>query len=128
MANAFIRKTSKGVGTGYVQVGADFPDGGSQTGAYTVATTSPATQTTIIGFSISNVTGSAVDVDVALSQSLTSASDDVSLGSSIPLPSGSTVVLIGGDQKLVLTTDDLIKVKSSAAGSVDVVMSLLEIT
>jgi hypothetical protein len=115
MANTFIRKTSKGVGSTYVQVG-----------SYAVASTSPATQATVIGFSISNVTGSAVDVDVALSQSSSSTSADVSLGSSIPLPSGSTVVLIGGDQKLVLATGDMIKVKST--GSVDVVMSLLEIT
>jgi hypothetical protein len=37
-------------------------------------------------------------------------------------------VVIGGDQKLVLATGDMIKVKSSASASVDVVMSLLEIT
>jgi hypothetical protein len=117
MANTFIRKTSKGVGTAYVQVG-----------SYAVASTSPATQATIIGFSISNVTGSAVDVDIALSLTMANTTADVSLGSSIPLPSGSTVVVIGGDQKLVLATGDMIKVKSSASASVDVVMSLLEIT
>ena len=54
--------------------------------------------------------------------------NDISLGTGIPVPSGSTVVLIGGDQKLGMEPTDLIKVKSSAASSVDVCMSILEIT
>jgi len=36
--------------------------------------------------------------------------------------------LIGGDQKVVLETNDSIKVKSDTASSVDAVMSILEIT
>ena len=54
--------------------------------------------------------------------------NDVSICTTIPIPSGSTIVLVGGDQKLVLITGDLIKVKSSASASLDVVMSMLEIT
>ena len=54
--------------------------------------------------------------------------NDISLGTTIPVPSGSTVVLIGGDQKLVMETGELVKIKSSAASSVDVIMSILEIT
>ena len=46
-----------------------------------------------------------------------------------PVPSGSTVLLVGGDQKLVMEPLDLIKVKSSSAtDKVDVIMSVLEIT
>ncbi len=105
---------SKGVGTSLTQVG-----------TYAVPSS---TQTTVIGFSVSNVTGSSVDVDVALSATMANTTNDISLGTSIPVPSGSTVVLIGGDQKLVMETGDLIKVKSSSASSVDVVMSILEIT
>jgi|TARA_R110000803_G_C11780285_1_gene296521 hypothetical protein len=124
MANTFIRKTSKNIGTSYFQVGANSA-GASQTGAYTVGSN---TQATVIGLSVSNVTGSAVDIDISLSATMANTTNDVSLGSSIPLPSGSTVILVGGDQKLVLATADLIKVKSSAATSLDVVMSVLEIT
>ena len=124
MANTFIRKTSKGIGTSYFQVGANSA-GASQTGAYTVG---GSTQTTVIGLSVSNVTTSAVDIDVALSATMANTTNDVSICTTIPIPSGSTIVLVGGDQKLVLTTGDLIKVKSSASASLDVVMSMLEIT
>ena len=114
MANAFKKKTSKGVGTSLTQVG-----------SYAVPS---ATETTVIGLSVSNVTGSSVDVDVALSATMANTTNDISLGTSIPVPSGSTVVLVGGDQKLVMEPTDLIKVKSTAASSVDVCMSILEIT
>ena len=124
MANTFIRKTSKGIGTSYFQVGANSA-GASQTGAYTVGSS---TQTTVIGLSVSNVTSSAVDIDVALSATMANTTNDVSICTTIPIPSGSTIVLVGGDQKLVLITGDLIKVKSSASASLDVVMSMLEIT
>ena len=124
MANTFIRKTSKAVGTSFFQVGANSA-GASQTGAYTVGAD---TQATVIGLSVANVTSSAVDIDVALSATMANTTNDVSLCTSVPIPSGSTIVLVGGDQKLVLTTSDLIKIKSSASASLDVVMSMLEIT
>jgi len=82
----------------------------------------------VIGLSVSNVTSSAVDIDVALSATMANTTNDVSICTTIPIPSGSTIVLVGGDQKLVLITNDLIKVKSSASASLDVVMSMLEIT
>ena len=124
MANAFKKKTSKAVGTSFFQVGANSA-GASQSGAYAVPSS---TETTVIGLSVSNVTGSSVDVDLALSATMANTTNDISIGTNIPVPSGSTVVLVGGDQKLVMEPTDLIKVKSSAAASVDVCMSLLEIT
>jgi len=123
MANTFLRKTSKAVGTSYFQVGANSA-GASQTGAYTVASS---TTTTVIGFSITNVTTSSLDVDVALSTTMANTTNDVALATNVPIPSGSVLVLVGGDQKLNLITGDLIKVKTSA-GTVDVCMSILEIT
>ena len=61
MANAFKKKTSKAVGTSYFQIGAN-EAGADKTGRYAV----PAdTETTVIGLSVSNVTGSSVDVDLA---------------------------------------------------------------
>ena len=124
MANVFLRKTSKSIGTSYFQIGANSA-GAGQTGAYTVASS---TTTTVIGFSITNVTTSSVDVDVALSATMANTTNDVSLATGVPLPSGSVLVLVGGDQKLNLITGDLIKVKSSAATSLDVCLSILEIT
>ena len=127
MANTFKNKISKGVGTSFFHIGAANPitGGGSQTGAYTVGAD---TQTTVIGLSVSNVTSSSVDVDVQLSSAAGSETNDVRIVKGVPIPSGSTVVLVGGDQKLVMETGNLLKVKSSAAASLDVVMSILEIT
>jgi len=117
MANVFTRKTSKGIGTSYFQVGANNAYGaGDQTGAYTVG----AVTTTVIGFSITNVTTSSVDVDVALSLTMANTTADVALAT--------VLVLVGGDQKLNLVENDLIKIKSSAAASLDVCMSILEIS
>ena len=124
MANTFRNKTSKEVGTSFFQVGANSA-GASQSGAYAVPSS---TKTTVIGLSVSNVTTSSVDVDVALSATMANTTIDISLGTTIPVPAGSTVVLIGGDQKLVMETGELVKIKSSAASSVDVIMSILEIT
>jgi len=124
MANTFRNKTSKGVGTSYFQVGANSA-GASQSGAYAVPSS---TETTVIGLSLSNKTTSSVDVDVALSTTMANTTNDISMASAIPVPAGSTLVLVGGDQKLVMETTELVKVKSSAASSIDVIMSLLEIT
>ena len=129
MANTFLRKTSKSVGIAtndstWWQVGANTA-GATQTGRYEVAVN---TTTTVIGLSITNVTSSSVDVDVAIGTTMADINSDISLASSVPIPSGSVLVLVGGDQKLNMVTGDLIKVKSSAASSLDVCMSVLEIT
>ncbi len=111
MANTFIRKTERNIGTSLTQI-----DSYEVTGTGKVAT--------VIGLSVSNTTSSAVDVDAALNDG----SNDFYIVKNCPLPSGSTIVLVGGDQKVVMEENDLIKVKSTAASSVDVVMSVLEIT
>jgi hypothetical protein len=47
---------------------------------------------------------------------------------SATVPVGGSLVIIGGDQKLVIVTGDVLKVVSSAANSIDVVTSVLNIT
>ena len=130
MANTFLRKTSKSVGIAtsdstWWQVGASTA-GASQTGAYTV--TGSGKTTTVIGLSVTNVTSSSVDVDVAISTTMANITTDISLASSVPVPSGSVLILVGGDQKLNMVENDLIKIKSTATSSLDVCMSVLEIT
>ena len=130
MANTFLRKTSKSVGIAgsdstWWQVGANTA-GASQSGAYVVSGSGKTT--TVIGFSIANITSSSVDVDVALSTTMSNVTNDIALASSVPVPPGSVLVLYGGDQKLNMVENDLIKIKSSANSSLDVCMSLLEIT
>jgi hypothetical protein len=44
------------------------------------------------------------------------------------VPVGSSLVVVGGDQKTVMITSDALKVITSAAASADVVTSVLNIT
>lgn len=110
MANSFKRFTSRNIGTAATPVG---------------AYTSPsATQTTVIGLSVANVTTSAVSVTAVLWDGTNS----THLIKDAPLLSGSTLVIVGGDQKVVLQPGDQVRVTSSSASSVDAVISVLEIT
>jgi hypothetical protein len=110
MANDFKRKLSRSVGTSLTAVG-----------SYTVGAS---TQTTVIGLTVANTTASQVLVDATLNDG----SNDTYIVKSAPVPAGGSLVIIGGDQKVVLETNDSIKVKSDTASSVDAVMSILEIT
>jgi hypothetical protein len=110
MANTFKRKLSRGIGTSLTAIG-----------SYAVPSS---TATTVIGLAVANVTASQVIVDATVNDG----SNDTYLIKNAPIPSGGTLVIIGGDQKVVLETLDSIKIKSNTAASVDVVMSILEIT
>ena len=88
-----------------------------------VYTCPAATQTTLIGMTLSNKSAGTVTANVYITRSAV----DYSIISNAPILSGSTLVPIGGDQKVVLQASDIIKVTSSANGSIDTVVSLLEI-
>jgi hypothetical protein len=85
--------------------------------------TSPG-QTTVIGMSIANIIAAPVTVDVYVT--ISAANYYLVKGATVPV--GGSLVPIGGDQKVVLETGDAIKVVSSTASSVDVIVSTLEIT
>lgn len=110
MANTFSRKTSRNVGTSLTAVGGYTVGGG--------------TTTTIIGLNLANTTTAPVTVDVTLNDSV----NDCYLLKGAVVPVGGALAAIGGDEKVVLIANDSIKVKSSAASSLDAVMSILEIT
>ena len=110
MANSFKRKTSAGIGTGYTPID-----------SYTVPAS---TEVTVIGLTVSNVTGSTVKATV----SLFDGSTFTSIVTDGPVPAGGSLVVVGGDQKLVMETGDDMRIKSDTASSLDVVMSILEIT
>jgi hypothetical protein len=78
----------------------------------------------IIGLTVTNILGSTVSANVFINDG----SANTSLLTTAPISSGSSLVVVGGDQKVVLETGDKIYVQSSAASSVDVVMSIMEIT
>jgi hypothetical protein len=83
-----------------------------------------ATQTTVIGMSLANRTVNDITANVILFQGATSCF----LTFLSQIPSGQTLIPIGGDQKLVLEAGEYLQVQSSAASSLDVIVSTLEIT
>lgn len=84
----------------------------------TVLTGPASTQTTIIGMSIANTSASACYVDVKLNTAY--------MVKGAPIPVGGALVVIGGDQKVVVEATDTVKVTSTA--TVDIITSTLEIS
>jgi len=110
MANTFKNAVSSAIGT-------------SQTSVYTVPAS---TTSTVIGLTVANRHTSAITVDVVVTD--TSASASVFIVKAATVPVGGALVPIGGDQKVVLETGDIIKVTSNTASSADAIVSVLEQT
>ncbi len=109
MANSFKIKTDTAVGASPA----------------TIYTCPAATETTIIGLSISNIVASQITVDVQLENN---DGDNIYLVKAAPVPVGSALVVVGGDQKVVMEASDVLKVTTNTASSGDVALSILEIT
>jgi len=109
MANSFKLVTDTGVGTG----------------AATTYTCPSSTETTIIGLTVANIHTAQIEVDVQLENN---DGDNVYLIKAAPIPVGSSLVVVGGEQKVVMNADDVLKVTSNTATSADVALSILEIT
>jgi hypothetical protein len=90
----------------------------------TVYTCPANTQTTLIGLTLSNKSAGTVSTNVFLTRS----NVEYSIISNAPILNGSTLVPIGGEQKVVLQPADAIKVTSTANNAIDVIVSLLEIS
>lgn len=108
MANTFKSYPSKNVGTS----------------AATVYTCPSATQTTLIGLSMANTSSSPITSDAYITRSAV----NYYLVKGATVPVGGTLVIVGGDQKVVLQASDVLYVVNSAASSGDCFASLLEIT
>ena len=90
----------------------------------TVATTSPATQTTIIGMTVANTTSGVISVGVKL---IDSSANEAWIVKDAPIPTGGSLV-VSSAQKICMETGDHLKVRSNTANSIDVIVSYLEIT
>jgi len=110
MANTFTRKLSQNIGTSAIAVG-----------GYTVAAN---TTVVVVGLTVTNKTGSSIAANVFIDDG----SANTYVTANAPVSSGSSLVAVGGDQKVVLLPGDKIYVQSSAASSLDAVLSILEIT
>lgn len=110
MANTFKNRVGTAIGT-------------TLTDVYQVPSGSYAT---LIGLSLANLTEATLFASVKLfdnSQNL-----GVFIVKSIPIPPNSTIVVVGGDQKIILESLDKIQVQSDQAASVDVILSSLEVS
>ena len=108
MANVFTSYVAKSVGTS----------------ASTLVTVASATQTTVIGLTVANTSASQITCDVYFTRS--AVDYYIVKGASVPI--GRSFVAVGGDQKVVLTTGDALKVVTNTASSADVIASVLNIT
>lgn len=87
-----------------------------------------ATQSTVIGFSIANsTTANTIQVSAYILDSSNSYSATYMVRNAT-VPLGGTIVIVGGDQKVVLKSSDSIQVVSSVPGSADAILSVLEIS
>jgi len=106
--NTFTRYTAKSVGTTPV----------------VLVTAASATQTTVIGTTLSNTTTSPVTVSIYV----TASGVNYYVVENATIPVGGSLALFGADGKLVLVTGDAFTVVAGAASSVDVITSVLQIT
>ena len=109
MASLFKRKTQREVGTDLTSVE-----------DYVIPAN---TISTVIGLSVSNITNAQIIVNATLD----TGTANTFLIKNAPVPLGATLIIVGGDQKVVMEEGDQIRIQSDTANSADVVMSVLEI-
>lgn len=90
----------------------------------TVYTAGSGVQATVIGMSVANVT----NLDVRANVIVNSSGTDYYLVKNATIEPGSALIPVGGDQKLVLEASDFLRVQSDTTSSLDVIVSVLEIT
>ena len=108
MANTFRLATKANVGV-------------TSVGIYTAPSNATST---IIGITLANISGSGINVTVGIARTF---ADDVSILRNVPIPQGSTLEVMQGN-KIVLEPSDTITAKSDVTASLDVAVTLLEMT
>ena len=108
MANTFKLKTKASVGL-------------TTTGLYVVPNS---TTTVVIGITASNVSGNNINVGIGITRA---SADDIHLMKNVPIPQGSSFEFMAGN-KVVLETTDTITAKSDVNNSLDVALTIMEIT
>ena len=83
-----------------------------------------ATTTVVIGVTLANTTGSSINVGVGVTRAST---DDVKLMKNVPIPQGSSFEFMAGN-KVVLETTDTLTAESDVSNSLDVALTIMEIT
>jgi len=113
MANTFKLKSTSNVGV-------------STVGIYTA--TSPVTATVVIGITLANTSGSSINVGVGITRpTADTTKQDINLVKNVPIPQGSTLEFMQGN-KIVLEAEDTITAVSDVNNSLDVALTIMEIT
>ena len=108
MANTFKLKTKNNVGTATSDV-------------YVVPS---ATTCVVIGVTLSNTSGQGINVGIGITRSST---DDVNLMKNVPIPQGSSLEFMQGN-KVVLEATDTFTAESDVNSTLDVALTIMEIT
>ena len=108
MANTFKLKTKANVGV-------------TTTSVYVVPNN---TTTVVIGVTLANTTGSSINVGIGINRGV---NDNVKLMKSVPIPQGSSFEFMSGN-KIVLETTDTFTANSDVNNSLDVALTIMEIT
>ena len=90
-----------------------------------VITAAGSSAPTIIGMTIPNTHTSQVTVDVQL---VPASGDSVYIIKTAPIPVGSSLIVVGGEQKVVLEAGDKLKALCSVGSVAHSTISILEIT
>jgi hypothetical protein len=77
---------------------------------------------TVVGISIANITGSAVNASVFINDG----TNDFYLVKDAPIPSGSALQVLDGGAKVVVQSGDILKVVSNTASSLDTWVSTVD--
>jgi len=112
MANIFTNRFKPSIGT-------------ANTAVYQ---TPIATSSTVIGLSIANRTTSNTITISAYVLDSSNSYTATYIVNNATVPIGGTIVVVGGDQKLVLKANDSVQVTSSVSASADCILSVLEIS
>ena len=93
-----------------------------------IYTAPSSTTTVIIGVTLANVSGSGIHVGVGVTRPAADTSkEDIKLIKDVPIPQGSSFEFMGGN-KVVLEANDTVTVSSDVASSLDVALTIMEIT
>ena len=109
MANTFKLKSKNNIGV-------------STVGIYTVP---GATTTVIIGVTSTNVSGQGINVGIGISRATNG--DDINILKNVPIPQGSALEIMQGN-KIVVEAVDTVTALSDVNNSLDVALTIMEIT
>jgi len=87
--------------------------------------TATSVTTTIIGMTMANISASSVTASAKI---VKSGGTDIFIVKDAPIAVGSSLVVVGGNQKLVMEDGDKIQIVSSVTQTVDVSLSILEMS